>query len=72
MAGSLVRATSSFNTRCAAPESIDMTYWYGRSLEQRNDTAAAIKAYSQVAQWDFNYKDTQVRIKRLRSAPTPT
>ena len=53
-------------------KSIDMTYWYGRALEQKGDTAAAIKAFSQVAQWDFNYKDTQTRIKRLRSTPSPT
>jgi tetratricopeptide (TPR) repeat protein len=47
-------------------KSIDMTYWYGRALEQKNDTPAAIKAYSQVTQWDFNYKDVQSRIKKLR------
>jgi tetratricopeptide (TPR) repeat protein len=54
-------------------KSIDMTYWYGRSLEQKGDKAAALKAYSQVAQWNFNYLDVQARIKRLRSdqgAPT--
>jgi hypothetical protein len=28
---------------------------------------AAIKAYSQVAQWDFNYRDVQGRIRRLRA-----
>ncbi|HVT90083.1 MAG TPA: tetratricopeptide repeat protein [Tepidisphaeraceae bacterium] len=49
-----------------------MYYWYARSLEQHGDTPAAIKAYSQVAQWDFNYLDVQARIKRLRSSgPTP-
>ena len=51
-------------------KSIDMTYWYARALEQKGDTAAAIKAYSQVAQWNFNYKDVQTRIKRLRAAVT--
>lgn len=49
------------------PKSIDMHYWYGRALEKKNDNAAAIKAYSQVAQWDFNYRDVQARIKRLRA-----
>jgi thioredoxin-like negative regulator of GroEL len=49
-------------------KSIDMTYWYGRALEQKNDISAALKAYSQVAQWDFNYKDVQGRIKKLRTA----
>ena len=28
--------------------------------------AAAAKAYSQVAQWNFNYSDVQQRIKKLR------
>lgn len=47
-------------------KSIEMTYWYARSLEEKGDKPAAIKAYSQVAQWNFNYKDVQQRIKRLR------
>ena len=47
-------------------KSIDMMYSYGRALEAKGDTAAAIKAYSQVAQWNFNYRDVQVRIKNLR------
>ena len=45
----------------------DMFYWFGRSLEQMNTIPEAIKAYSQVAQWDFNYRDVQQRIRRLRS-----
>jgi hypothetical protein len=45
-----------------------MHYWYGRALEEKGDTAAAVKNYSQVAQWDFNYKDVQTRIKALRAA----
>jgi hypothetical protein len=48
-------------------KSIDMTYTYGRALEAKGDVPAAIKAYSQVAQWDFNYRDVQARIKKLRS-----
>jgi tetratricopeptide (TPR) repeat protein len=47
-------------------KSKDMYFWYGRALEEKGDTPAAIKAYSQVAQWDFNYRDVQSRIKRLR------
>ncbi|MDB5288966.1 MAG: hypothetical protein JWL69_207 [Phycisphaerales bacterium] len=46
----------------------DMVYWYGRTLEQLNDMPTAIKQYSQVAQMDFNFRDVQERIKRLRSA----
>lgn len=45
----------------------NMYYWYARALEQQNETQSALKAYSQVAQWDFNYLDVQARIKRLRS-----
>jgi tetratricopeptide (TPR) repeat protein len=48
-------------------KSINMTYWYGRSLEEKKDKPAALKAYSQVAQWNFNYLDVQARIKRLRT-----
>ncbi len=47
--------------------SIDMNYWYGRSLEQKGDVPVALKAYSQVAQWDFNFRDVQARIKKLRA-----
>ena len=49
-------------------KSIDMNYWYGRALEAKGDAASAIKAYSQVAQMNFNYRDVQVRIKKLRAA----
>jgi lipopolysaccharide biosynthesis regulator YciM len=44
-----------------------MYYWYARSLEAHKEIPASLKAYSQVAQWDFNYRDVQQRIKRLRS-----
>jgi hypothetical protein len=44
-----------------------MTYIYGRALELKKDMPAASKAYSQVAQWSFNYKDVQARIKKLRA-----
>jgi tetratricopeptide repeat protein len=50
-------------------KSLEMYYWYGRSLEVTNDNAGAIKQYSQVAQINFNYRDVQERIKRLRSQP---
>ena len=52
--------------------SIQMTYLYGRALEQKGDSEAAKKAYSQVTQWDFNYRDTQARLKKLREKPGPT
>jgi hypothetical protein len=52
--------------------SIEMTYLYGRALEQKGDAEAAKKAYSQVTQWDFNYRDTQARLKKLREKPAAT
>jgi tetratricopeptide (TPR) repeat protein len=56
-------------------KSMQMFYWYARALEEKKDNAAAIKAYSQLAQWNFNFRDVQTRIKRLRSgdaeAPAP-
>lgn len=50
-------------------KSKDMYYWYGVSLEQGGQKPQALKCYSQVAQWDFKYRDVQERIKRLRSSP---
>ena len=52
-------------------KSKDMYYWYARALEEQGDTPAAIKAFSQVAQWDFNFRDVQHRIKHLRAASKP-
>jgi tetratricopeptide (TPR) repeat protein len=46
----------------------EMTYWYARSLEARKEFPTAIKAYSQLAQWDFNYADVQKRIRALRAS----
>ena len=48
------------------PKSLEMYYWWARSMEQQGDRAVALKAYSQVAQWNFNYRDVQARIKNLR------
>lgn len=47
----------------------EIWYWYGRSLEQRGDVPDAIKCYSKVTMWDFNYRDVQARIKALRAKP---
>jgi TolA-binding protein len=49
-------------------KSKEMHYWYGRALEQKKDMPAAAKCYSQVAQWDFNYRDVQARLKKTRAA----
>lgn len=50
----------------------DMHYWFGRALEAAGDVTQASKNYSQVAQWDFNYKDVQTRIRALRAKPQST
>jgi predicted Zn-dependent protease len=47
-------------------KSMDLFYWFARAQEDKGDRQAAAKAYSQVAQWNFNFKDVQARIKRLR------
>ena len=44
-----------------------MYYWQGRALQQKGNNDLAIKRYSQVAQWEFTYKDVQTRIKDLRN-----
>jgi len=62
----LREATDAYQVKGDA-KSIEMTYWYARALENKGDNATAIKQYSQVAQWNFNYRDVQVRIKALRS-----
>jgi tetratricopeptide (TPR) repeat protein len=49
----------------------EMSYWYGRALEKKGDIPAALKAYSGVAMANFNYRDVQGRIKRLRSNNNP-
>lgn len=46
----------------------DIHYWFARALESANDVPAALKSYSQVARWDFNFRDVQARIKKLRAA----
>ncbi|HEX8342627.1 MAG TPA: hypothetical protein VF624_17120, partial [Tepidisphaeraceae bacterium] len=45
----------------------EIWYWFGRSLEKQNSAPEAIKCYSRVTQWDFNYRDVQLRIKALRA-----
>lgn len=55
------------------PKSLDIYYWWGRSLEAKNppDVPAALKCYSQVFQWNAAHLDVQQRIKKLRAGPTP-
>ncbi|MEM1011909.1 MAG: hypothetical protein AAGI46_06770 [Planctomycetota bacterium] len=42
-------------------------YWFGRANEGKDDIDEALKAYSQIARWDFSYRDVQKRIKELRA-----
>ena len=51
--------------------SIEIHYYCANALEAKGDTQAAIKMYSQVAQWKFTYRDVQQRIKRLRAGNQP-
>ena len=48
------------------PKHTEMMYVYGRALEQKGEKQTALKAYSTVAQANFNYRDVQARIKKLR------
>jgi len=55
----------------------EMHYWSGRAHEDRGDAEIAIKLYSAIVRMEFNYKDVQGRIKKLRAglggnAPTST
>lgn len=52
-------------------KSIELHYYYANALEGKGDIPTAIKMYSQVAQWNFNYRDVQQRIKRLRQGGQP-
>lgn len=52
-------------------KSIEIHYYCAVALEAKGDTQSAIKMYSQVAQWNFTYRDVQQRIKRLRAANQP-
>jgi len=49
----------------------EIYYWHGRSLEAKADIPNALRSYSQVVKWDFNYKDVQGRMKKLRAQPQP-
>jgi Tfp pilus assembly protein PilF len=45
----------------------ELHYWAGRTFEAKGMKAEAIQHYSKVAQVDFNYRDVQARIKKLRT-----
>jgi tetratricopeptide (TPR) repeat protein len=45
----------------------EMFYSFARANEAKGDLPAASKAFSTVAQMDFNYRDVQKRIKEIRA-----
>jgi tetratricopeptide (TPR) repeat protein len=45
----------------------EMYYWNGRAHEERGDNDAALKLYSAIVRMEFNYRDVQGRIRKLRS-----
>ncbi len=45
----------------------EIYYWHGRASEAKNSLPEALKSYSQVMKWEFNYRDVQKRIKELRA-----
>jgi tetratricopeptide (TPR) repeat protein len=46
----------------------EMRYWAARAHEARGDNEVAIKLYSAIVRMEFNYKDVQLRIRKLRAA----
>lgn len=44
-----------------------MRYWAARAHEERGDVEPAIKLYSAIVRMEFNYKDVQPRIRKLRA-----
>jgi tetratricopeptide (TPR) repeat protein len=46
----------------------EMRYWAARAHEDRGDSDVAIKLYSGIVRMEFNYKDVQQRIRKLRSS----
>jgi TolA-binding protein len=44
----------------------EMNYILGRSLEETGGAEQALKVYSKLIQWDFNYRDVRTRIDNLR------
>ena len=49
----------------------EMYYWQGRAYEEKGTDDMAIKRYSQVAQWEFTYRDVQQRVRALRGKGKP-
>jgi tetratricopeptide (TPR) repeat protein len=46
----------------------EMRYWAARAHEDRGDSDVAIKLYSAIVRMEFNFKDVQLRIRKLRAA----
>lgn len=44
---------------------LDLTYWLARSLESSNSPDEAKKAYGEIIQTDYNFRDARQRLERL-------
>ena len=44
----------------------ELHYWLGRAFEADQEPEEAMKVYSQLIQWDFNYRDVRNRLDALR------
>ena len=49
-------------------KSKEMYYWRGRTLEQKGMIQEALAHYSRVTQWEFNFKDVQARMRKLKGS----
>ncbi len=45
----------------------EMHYILGRALEELGNTQEAVKVYSKIVRWDYNYRDTRDRIDKLQA-----
>jgi tetratricopeptide (TPR) repeat protein len=46
----------------------EVHYGLGRACEAHGQTERALELYNQLLQWDYNFKDTQSRVEKLRGS----
>lgn len=46
----------------------EVHYGLGRACEAHGKTERALELYNQLLQWDYNFKDTRVRVEKLRTS----
>lgn len=49
----------------------EIHYWLARSYEEAGKIEDAVKAYNQIIQWDYNFRDVRKRIDDLREKGEP-